>query len=366
VGSTVKCRPKILIGFLLIFALASTACTLASHLVSRQAENGRPRATRPRQFLALATFTSTPFAAPVNEASAAENIAQQPAVTPASSADVVPAAIVEGNRANLDPITSNETPLDSANSNPVATDPLPQGQPTLAPLSTRRPTRTPTPGTIAGLTEGELDLIGAASPTPTRTRVPTWTATPTPTSTSTPTETPTPTNTPTETATPSPTPLPTNTPLPTDTPSPTPLPTRPPPPPPTATPLPTVPPPPEYDFLLGEFFNSPTTNSFMVIYVAIVDINEVPIGGMKIIGTRLDHNLTYESLLSTWHYEGYNAPGEVVKSGNVKFEPPGGIESISWKLYLADANGAQMSETVQFDTNQNDKQWYFITFRRKF
>jgi hypothetical protein len=117
---------------------------------------------------------------------------------------------------------------------------------------------------------------------------------------------------------------------------------------------------------LGEFFNSPTTNSFMVIYVAIVDINEVPIGGMKIIGTRLDHNLTYESLLSTWHYEGYNAPGEVVKSGNVKFEPPGGIESISWKLYLADANGAQMSETVQFDTNQNDKQWYFITFRRKF
>ena len=117
--------------------------------------------------------------------------------------------------------------------------------------------------------------------------------------------------------------------------------------------------------MLAEFFNSPTTNSFLVMYVAVVDPNEIPIGGMKIVGTRLDHNLTYESPLSTWYYEGYNAPGQVIKSGNVKFEPPGGIETSSWIIHLEDANGNRMSEDVPFDTAQTDKQWYFVKFRRK-
>jgi hypothetical protein len=121
-----------------------------------------------------------------------------------------------------------------------------------------------------------------------------------------------------------------------------------------------------YDFMLAEFYNSPTTNSFIVIYVAIVDLNEIPIGDMKVVGTRLDHNLTYDSPLSTWHFEGYNAPGEVIKSGNVKFEPPGGIETTNWVLHLEDNNGKRLSEDVPFDTNQNDKQWYFIKFKRKF
>jgi hypothetical protein len=129
---------------------------------------------------------------------------------------------------------------------------------------------------------------------------------------------------------------------------------------PTATPLP------EYDFMLAEFFNSPTTNSFLVIYVAIVDIQDIPIGGMKIVGTREDHDLTYESPLSTWHYEGYNAPGQVIKTGNVKFEPPGGIETTGWRLYLADAHGQRMSEDIPFAVDQENRQWYFIKFRRKF
>jgi hypothetical protein len=118
--------------------------------------------------------------------------------------------------------------------------------------------------------------------------------------------------------------------------------------------------------MLAEFYNSPTTNSFIVIYVAIVDPSEIPIGDMKVVGTRSDYNLTYESPLSTWHYEGYNAPGEVVKSGNVKFEPPGGIETTKWVLHLEDKNGKRVSEDVPFNTDQNDKQWYFIKFKRKF
>jgi len=194
------------------------------------------------------------------------------------------------------------------------------------------------------------------------------TLTPTPTST----ETPLPTATSTETATPTETPLPTETPVPTETPSPTPVPVV------RApvveepvvaadtfdSPVLTPTPKPPFDFLLNEFYNSPTTNSFLVMYVAIVDANDIPIGDMKVVGTRLDHNLTYESPLSTWFFEGYNAPGEVIKSGNVKFEPPGGIETTSWLLHLEDANGNRVSEDVPFDTNQDDKQWYFLKFRR--
>lgn len=213
-------------------------------------------------------------------------------------------------------------------------------------------------GVVGLAPTGEPPLVHLAG-------LPTFTPTPTPTQTSTPTQTPTATATPTitptptETATPTPMPTATNTPRPTNPPPP------PPPPPPTDTPEPTLTPLPEYDFMLGEFFNSPTTNPFLLMYVAIVDANEIPIGDFKVVGTRLDHNLTYESRLSTWHFEGYNAPGEVLKSGNVKFEPPGGYESTQWLIYLADANGARLSADVPFETDANSKQWYFVKFRRK-
>lgn len=136
---------------------------------------------------------------------------------------------------------------------------------------------------------------------------------------------------------------------------------------PTALPSPApTPHQPNYDFLLAEFYNSPTTNSFLLVYVAVVDPNDIPIGDMKIVGTRQDHNLTYASPPTKWHYEGYNAPGEHIKSGNVKFEPPGGLESTSWVLHLEDAHGQRQSEDISFDVDENNKQWYFIKFRRKF
>lgn len=118
--------------------------------------------------------------------------------------------------------------------------------------------------------------------------------------------------------------------------------------------------------MLNEFYNSPTTNHFLVMYVAVVDNKDIPIGDMKVVGTRLDYNLTYESPLTTWYYEGYNAPGEQIKTGNTKFEPPGGIEDTSWVLHLEDAHGIRMSDDVSFDTYENDRQWYFVKFRRKF
>jgi hypothetical protein len=205
---------------------------------------------------------------------------------------------------------------------------------------------------VAGL----IETFGGPAATPTRAlrliTLPTVMPTPTGTPTPLPTDTPLPTETP----------LPTDTPLPTHTPLPVLLaqisPVA------TPAPIPTLAP--QYDFLLGEFFNSPTSNNFLLIYVAIVDPQEIPIGDMKVVGTRLDHNLTYESPLSTWHYEGYSAPGEVVKSGNVKFEPPGGIETTDWVLHLEDNHGQRLSEDVPFRVDAGNKQWYFIKFRRKF
>jgi hypothetical protein len=242
--------------------------------------------------------------------------------------------------------------------------------PPAAPIRPSRPTATSTPDNFAKLFAELLNMFNEPTATPTDAprlvMLPTIPPTPTDTATPPPTFTPVPTDTPTATPirlpTDTPTPIPTNTPVPAPVSAPVQAP------PPAAksaftSPIPT--PEPGYDFLLGEFYNSPTTNSFLVFYVAIVDPNEIPIGDMKIVGTRLDHNLTYESPLSTWHYEGYNAPGEVIKSGNVKFEPPGGIETTGWILHLEDAHGNRQSEDVPFKTDQNDKQWYFIKFRRR-
>jgi hypothetical protein len=123
---------------------------------------------------------------------------------------------------------------------------------------------------------------------------------------------------------------------------------------------------PQYDYLLEEFYNSPTTNDIMVIYVAIVSIQDIPIGGIKVVGTNLQQGLTYESPISTWYFEGYNAPHKHMKSGNVKFEPPGGIPTAPWVLHLEDPQGNRMSDDVPFNTEANDKQWYFIKFKRKY
>ena len=283
---------------------------------------------------------------------------------------------------SIEPSPAEETNSKEINTANAYTPMAPSATPTLAldmsayvnRQATSRPVRrtaTPTPNnlinelvtslmevieepTTPALPKIQFDTLPTLTPTPTDTATPTATATPP--NTATPTETPLPTHTPIPTKTP----LPSATPLPTNTPKPTPIPL------PADTPVPTATPLPEYDFMLAEFFNSPTTNSFLVMYVAVVDTNEIPIGDMKIVGTRLDHNLTYESPLSTWHFEGYNAPGQVIKSGNVKFEPPGGIENTSWIIHLEDAHSNRLSDDVPFDTLQDDKQWYFVKFKRKY
>lgn len=333
--------------FWLIFVIISLACNLTPNFAAQPT----PKSTRPRHYVVVRPLT--PTAVP----GLSELVLPEPA-TP-SSLTVAP-----------------------------------------APIHRPRPTATPTPDNFAGLLADMLRLFNEPGTTPTNAprlvMLPTLLPTPTDTAIFIATATPLPTETPTidivMPTPPPPTLTPTSLPVPVEAPLPAPTieestfssPTNPPPPVlaptevvstfsspvnPPAQPSPAavaVTADSGYDFLLGEFYNSPTTNSILVIYVAIVDPNEIPIGDIKVVGTRLDHNLTYDSPLSTWHYEGYNAPGEVVKSGNVKFEPPSGMETTNWVLHLEDPNGKRLSEDVPFDTDSDNKQWYFIKFKRKF
>lgn len=342
-----------------------------------------PNATRPTNALSQSNTQLTgqkylPESPPPSPVEPNPEYRDQTGVYPSAeanlSAQIESDLPVESNGPSGSPSTSTEYP--------IAVAALPTSTPTLDlvfefPYSIdelrRRAKATPTSNSIleevVSTLMGAFDSSDEAETVTRRAKLATFTPTPTGTSTPTSTSTPTETSTPTQTPLPTDTPTPTITPTSTTTPPPTNTPAPPPPTPvpsPTETPLPTATPEPEYDFLLGEFFNSPTTNPFMVMYVAVVDTNEIPIGDMKVIGTRLDHNLTYESPLSTWYFEGYNAPGEVIKSGNVKFEPPGGIEATDWLIYLADANGARLSADVPFHTDPGDKQWYFVKFKRKF
>lgn len=371
---------------LIVLLVASgLACHLVDNLGDRLTRRLTP-ATPPPHIWRLTALPTPPLASTPNlilPAEAAAPVLTAPLPTagwpaptnpiiadsaaPAAAAPVSIAAAPANPPGTTPPVAANSIATAVPAAPPAPDMSQPAGNPARAGHS-RPPTATPNGllGAVTGLmanSEATPALASAAKALPTLTSTPTNTATPTPTPspTSTATPPPTPTSTDTPTVTPTPPPTDTATPLPTATPIPTlPPPATPTPAPPTATPVP------EYDFLLGEFYNSPTTNSFMVMYVAIVDAKEIPIGDLKIIGTRLDHNLTYNSPLSTWFFEGYNAPGEVIKSGNVKFEPPGGIETTAWVIHLADAQGNRLSADVPFNTSQADKQWYFLKFRRKY
>lgn len=215
---------------------------------------------------------------------------------------------------------------------------------------------------IAG-TGGQAQAVevAVATPRPTFTPTPDWTATPTvtltPMPTATPTNTPFPTDTPIPTDTP--TPVPTDTPLPTETPPPT---NTPKPVPPTATFTPAPPPTPSYPFKIAEGpLWVPTTNSWLVIYFALVDANNVPIGGLKVVGDHTNgiHKVSAESCYQYCESNGYSG---TVKQGNVKFEAP--LESGTWNLYVVDGGGAQVSDVIPMTIDVNNPGWAFMILRR--
>lgn len=208
-----------------------------------------------------------------------------------------------------------------------------------------------------------LDRLLTQPPTPTAVAevafTPQPTFTPTPVSTPTPTISPTPTLTPIPTATPTPTNTPT--PRPTRTPTATSTSTPAPPPPPTNTPLPTATPTPSWDYQLAELFNSPTQANIMSIIVAIQSQNNDFIPGLRLVGVDPNGVVT-KTELSAGQATGRTPPGEVVKVGNLKFEPISNYVTGTWLFHLENADGQQVSETFSVDMSVQNRQWYFMRF----
>jgi len=201
----------------------------------------------------------------------------------------------------------------------------------------------------------------------TRTPWPTFTPTDTPSPTPPPTATPTATSTPTDTATPTQTPIPTATATETPIPTATRRPTRPP-----ATPTPTStatltpapPPTPSFAYQAVDSYQDGTSNPFLTGYIMIVNADDIPIGGVKAVGNFDPGGARHESSLSKWFFEGYSAPGTVLKTSSVKFEPPGSIQRGTWFIHLESEQGARLSEDVPVATDPDKPAWFFIEFKQ--
>lgn len=180
--------------------------------------------------------------------------------------------------------------------------------------------------------------------------------------------TPVATPVPTLTSTAAPTPTDTPTPLPTDTP----VPTKPPPPPaPTATPAPPTPTPePSFPFVVREQGNrmfQKTSNHVITIYIALVTQDNVPIGGLKVVGDHVPSGAHLESGLSDWNWSATNCLDcDYIKFGNLKFEP-GTFSDGAWNIYVTDGSGAPLSPTVSltYSTDPNQWVWDFVIFQKK-
>ena len=192
--------------------------------------------------------------------------------------------------------------------------------------------------------------------TPRPTFTATAVATPSPTVTRTPTLTPPPTVTPTPAApTSTPTPVPSSTPTATETSTPAP------PAPPTNTPLPTDTPAPTWGFRLAELYDSPTQANILSIMVAIQAPDGAFIPGLRLVGVDPNGVVTRTDL-SVGDVTGYTPPGEVVKSGNLKFEPISNYVSGTWLFHLENAEGQQVAETFNVTMDTENRSWYFFRF----
>jgi hypothetical protein len=227
-------------------------------------------------------------------------------------------------------------------------------------LPTLRPTFTPTPGL------NNLGVTTQGGPVDGSTYLPT------------PGEAPTEVPTPVPTLTPSATPPPTETLVPTDTPAPTSPPPAAPAPaapriaapaaaaPPTSTPAPAAP---AYPFTMVEQGNREfqrTNYHVITIYVAAVSAGNVPIGGLKIVGDHMPSGMHAESGPSDWNWSAVNClECDYVKQGNLKFEPGTFADGV-WNIYLADQNGAPLSEVFPLTYSADPAQWVwdFLIFRR--
>jgi hypothetical protein len=86
------------------------------------------------------------------------------------------------------------------------------------------------------------------------------------------------------------------------------------------------------------------------------------IPGMRLAGIDPEGVLT-KSEPSADRQTGYTPPGEVVKSGNMKFEPLSNYVTGTWLFHLETADGKQASETFSINMDADNRVWYFFRFQ---
>jgi hypothetical protein len=108
-----------------------------------------------------------------------------------------------------------------------------------------------------------------------------------------------------------------------------------------------------------------TNNHNVYIIIEILDANNVPLGGYRVVGdsTTAEHRVSEESC---WDFCKHTVPGGYAKVGNVTFEPGGFIDG-AWSLYLVDGAGSQVSPvvTLSYSTDPNQWVWDHILFKKK-
>ena len=98
------------------------------------------------------------------------------------------------------------------------------------------------------------------------------------------------------------------------------------------------------------------------MYIAITNGNNVPIGGLKIVGDHSPSGAHYVSGESCFDFCKANGQKGTIKFGNVTFEPPA-YETGVWHLYIIDGGGAQVSDIVPVTVNFDSPGWFFVALR---
>jgi hypothetical protein len=96
--------------------------------------------------------------------------------------------------------------------------------------------------------------------------------------------------------------------------------------------------------------------------VAIQTPNNDFIPGLKIVGVDPNGVVT-KSELSAGQTIGHTPPGDVVKSGNVKFEPISNYVTGTWFFHLEAADGTQMSDSYPVEMDVENRFWFFLRFQ---
>lgn len=126
---------------------------------------------------------------------------------------------------------------------------------------------------------------------------------------------------------------------------------------------------PAFPFSIAEQGNRAfqTTNHHpIVIFVAVVNEKNIPLGGYKVIGDHTPSGRHVESTLTEPDWSQVNCLScGYIKQGNVKLEP-GNFEDGIWNIYLADINDRQLSPVVPLSYSADPSTWVwdFVLFKR--